>query len=97
MWRIVRLGISGGRWLTRPFRDAHRFPPTRWYPVPGATHTPLGFGLCPSFKGHFLSPRAKPNITIRNLFIILNDGGCLRSLSRLHWGEMTLQGFEEHQ
>jgi hypothetical protein len=27
--RIVTLGISGGRWLTRPFRDARRFPSTR--------------------------------------------------------------------
>ena len=25
-WRIV----TGGRWLTRPFRDARRFPSTRW-------------------------------------------------------------------
>jgi hypothetical protein len=23
------LGVSGGRWLTRPFRDARRFPSTR--------------------------------------------------------------------
>jgi hypothetical protein len=27
--RIVTLGISGGRSLTRPFRDARRFPSTR--------------------------------------------------------------------
>jgi hypothetical protein len=27
--RIVTLGISGGRALTRPFRDARRFPSTR--------------------------------------------------------------------
>jgi hypothetical protein len=31
-----------------------------WYPVPGATRTTLGFGLCPSFKDHSLSRRAKP-------------------------------------
>jgi hypothetical protein len=42
--------------LTRPFRDARRFTSTRWYPVPGATRTTLGFGICPSFKGHSLSP-----------------------------------------
>jgi hypothetical protein len=51
---------SGGRSLTGPLRDARRFPSARWYPVPGATRTPLGFGICPSFKDHFLSPRAKP-------------------------------------
>ena len=28
--------------------------------VPRATRTPRTFGICPSFKGHFLSPRAKP-------------------------------------
>ena len=58
--RIVTLGVSGGRSLTRPLRDARRFPATRWYPVLGATRTTLGFGICSSFKGHFLSRRAKP-------------------------------------
>jgi hypothetical protein len=43
-----------------PLRDARRFPSTRWYPVPGATRTKLGFGICPSFKDHLLSRRAKP-------------------------------------
>jgi hypothetical protein len=28
--RIVTWGFSGGRSLTRPFRDARRFPSTRW-------------------------------------------------------------------
>jgi hypothetical protein len=28
--------------------------------APRATLTTLGFGICPSFKGHFLSHRAKP-------------------------------------
>jgi hypothetical protein len=50
--------------LTRPIRDARRFPSTRWYPVPspwyGPTRTTLGFGICPSSKGHFLSRRAEP-------------------------------------
>jgi hypothetical protein len=43
--RIVTLGISGGRSLTRPFRDARRFPSTRWYLDPGAAQTMLGFGF----------------------------------------------------
>jgi superfamily II DNA/RNA helicase len=28
--RIVTVGVSGGGSLTRPFRDARRFPSTRW-------------------------------------------------------------------
>jgi hypothetical protein len=51
--RIVTVGISGGRSLTGPLRDARRFPSTRLYPVPGATRTPRG----PSFKDHILSPQ----------------------------------------
>ena len=34
--------------------------PRRSYSEPRATRTPRTFGMCPSFKGHFLSPRAKP-------------------------------------
>jgi hypothetical protein len=56
--RIVALGISGGRSLTGPLRDARRFPSTRLQPVPELRRCGLGF--CPSFKGHFLSRRAKP-------------------------------------
>jgi hypothetical protein len=56
--RIVTLGISRGRSLTRPLSDARRFRSTRWYLVPEATRTTLGFGICSSF--HFLSRRAKP-------------------------------------
>jgi hypothetical protein len=60
--RIVTCGISGGEVAHRAvLRDTRRFPSTRWYPVPGATRTTLGFGICPSFKGHFLSRRAKPS------------------------------------
>jgi hypothetical protein len=58
--RIVTLGISGGRSLTGPLRDARRFSSTPWYPVPGATRTPLGLGIGPSFKDHSMSRRAKP-------------------------------------
>jgi hypothetical protein len=53
-------GFRVGDRSRAPLRDARRFPSTRWYPVPGATRTTLGFGICPSFKGHFLSRRAKP-------------------------------------
>jgi hypothetical protein len=60
--RIVTIGILGGGSLTGPLRDARRFPSTRWYPVPRATCTTLGFGIFPSFKDHFLSARAKPHI-----------------------------------
>jgi hypothetical protein len=56
----LTFGISGGRSLTRPLPAARRFPSTRLYSEPGATRTMLGFGICPSFKGHFLSRRAKP-------------------------------------
>jgi hypothetical protein len=58
--RIVTVGISGRRSLTGPLRDGRRFPSTRVYPVPGATRATTGFGIRPSFKGHFLSRRAKP-------------------------------------
>ena len=38
-----------------------RRPPVSFYTmIPGATRTTLGFGICPSFKGRFLSRRAKP-------------------------------------
>jgi hypothetical protein len=57
--RIVTLGISGGRSLTRPFRGVPRFPSTGWDPVPRTTRTPRKLGRCPSFKGPFLSPRAQ--------------------------------------
>jgi hypothetical protein len=53
--RIVTVATSGKRSLTRPFCDARRFPPVPW-----ATRTPQKFGIRPSFKGHFLSHRAKP-------------------------------------
>jgi hypothetical protein len=59
--RIVTKGVSGESSLTGAFRDARRFRSTRWYhSVPRATRTPLGFGMCPSFKDHSLSRRAKP-------------------------------------
>jgi hypothetical protein len=62
--RIVTRGISGGRALTGPLRDARRFPSTRWYPVPGATRTTLWLSIV---QGAF-SVAQCPNITIRNFF-----------------------------
>jgi hypothetical protein len=57
--RIVTLGVSGGR-AGGSFRDARRFPSTRWYPAPEATRTPRTFRICPSFEDPFLSRREKP-------------------------------------
>jgi hypothetical protein len=57
--RIVACGIPGERPHTQQFRGA-RFPFTRLQPVPGATRTALGFGICRSFEDLFLSRRAKP-------------------------------------
>ena len=65
-----------GRSLTRPFRDTRRFPFTRVYPVPGAKRTPRKCGFCPSFKGHFLSPRANLSGPIRYLFIAAGRKKC---------------------
>jgi hypothetical protein len=58
--RIATSEISGGRSLTRPFRDARRFL-SLYMLVPGLTYTRTArkSGICPSFKGHFLSPRAQ--------------------------------------
>jgi hypothetical protein len=56
----VTKGFREGDRSRVPLRDARRFPSTRWYSIPGAKRTPLGFGICPAFKGHFLSRRAKP-------------------------------------
>jgi hypothetical protein len=56
--------ISGGGSLTRPFRDARRFPSTRWYLVPGATRPTLGFGICPSSKGHSLCRAVNLSVTV---------------------------------
>jgi hypothetical protein len=60
MQKLRMVGISGGESLTGPFRDARRFPSTRWYSVLGAKRTTLGFGIRPSSKDHSLSRRAHP-------------------------------------
>jgi hypothetical protein len=46
------------RSLARPFRDARRFPSTRWWPVPGATRTTLGLGFV--HRSRDILCRAKP-------------------------------------
>jgi hypothetical protein len=58
--QTMTLGFRVGHRSRGPLRDTRRFPSTRWLLVPGATRTTLGFGICPSFKGQFLSRRAKP-------------------------------------
>jgi hypothetical protein len=50
-------GVSGGRSLTR-----------RWYPVPGATRTSLGFGICPSFQGPLSVAPCQPQSCDSQLF-----------------------------
>jgi hypothetical protein len=51
--RTVRDWLRVGDELTRPFRDAHRFPSRGSWPVPRATRTPRTVGRCASFKGPF--------------------------------------------
>ena len=65
--RIVTVGISGGRSLTRPFRDARRISlDTVVDRSEGCTYDADVWDL---FMTHFLSPRV-PNlsVTIRNFF-----------------------------
>jgi hypothetical protein len=54
--KSLREGISGGNRSRGRFRS--RFPSTE--PEPTCTRRPRKFGICPSFKGHFLSPCAEP-------------------------------------
>jgi hypothetical protein len=65
--RIVTLGVSGGRSLTRPFRDARRFPlETIVARTEGYTYA-ANVWIHPSFKGHSLSPVPNPSrVTIRD-------------------------------
>ena len=51
--RIVTCGISGGRTLTRPLRDARRFHSTRSYPVPRSSRTPRKFRILSIVQGSF--------------------------------------------
>jgi hypothetical protein len=54
--------------ITRPFRDARRFPSTR-------LRMSRKFGIRPSFKDHFRSPVPNPNDTIRNFLIAVYRSG----------------------
>jgi hypothetical protein len=63
--RCKKLRIVDGRGFGWEVAHApvSRFLPISPYtvvPRTGAARTTLGFGMCPSFKGHSLSPRAKP-------------------------------------
>jgi hypothetical protein len=61
MQKVANRDVGGFREGARsrgPFRDARRFPSTRWYPAPEATRTPRTFRSCPSFEDPFLSRRA---------------------------------------
>jgi hypothetical protein len=60
------------------------FPLHDWYPVPGATRTPLGFGICPSFKGRSLSCRANLKRSIRKTFSSLYVGGGMSRRIGIH-------------
>jgi hypothetical protein len=74
--RIVPVGISGGRSLTRLLRDARRFPSTRWYPVPGATRTPLGLGFVHHSRAIVCLAVPNLSVTIRNFCnAVLNNWG----------------------
>jgi hypothetical protein len=61
--KVANRGGKGFGWeiLTRPLRDARRFPSTHCYSVPGATRTTLGFGDLSIVQGPFsVAPCAKP-------------------------------------
>ena len=68
---IVTIGISEGRMLTRPIRDARRFPSTRWYRAPGTGLRVLRWGLRFVHRPRAIFCRAVPNlfVTIRNLLV----------------------------
>jgi hypothetical protein len=72
-WKKLRIGISVGDNLTRPFHDARRFPSPGLQPVPRATRTPRTFGICPSFRAIFCRPVPNATIrTIRNFVIVVS-------------------------
>jgi hypothetical protein len=50
-----------GRSLTRPFRDARRFPSTRLLPVPRATRTTCNLWIFTLVQGPLSAARANPN------------------------------------
>jgi hypothetical protein len=84
--RIVTLGISGGGSLTRPLRDARRFPSKRrWYPVPGATRTTSGLGFVHHSRAILSRAVPNPTITIRNFCIAVSPAPAPPPPSRPCW------------
>jgi hypothetical protein len=76
--RIVALGVSGGGSLTGPFRDARRFPSTRWYPVPGGYAYDVGVWDLSIVQGAFsVAPCQTLRVTIRDFCIAV----CVQALS----------------
>jgi hypothetical protein len=69
------VGISGGRSLTGPSRDARRFPSTRWYPIPRAFTYDVRVRGLSIVQG----PRAEPRVTIRNFCIAVCPVSALHS------------------
>jgi hypothetical protein len=79
----VRPAYSDAKQLNRNGRGfgweiAHAAVTTRWYPVPGATRTTLGFGICPSFKAIFCRPVPNSKVTIRNFCIAVQESAAER-------------------
>jgi hypothetical protein len=59
--RTVRTGFRVGDELTRPFRDARRFPSDTFVArTEGYTYGANVWDSSIMFEGHFRSPRAKP-------------------------------------
>jgi hypothetical protein len=59
--------------------------PISLYMVVARTHM-YTFGICPPFKEHFLSPRAKPQLTLRSrLFIAEDVSVCAQNPSGSIW------------
>jgi hypothetical protein len=82
----LTLGISGERSLTRPFRDARRFPSTRLYPVPRATRTTRKCGICPPFKDQFRPVPKTLCVTTRHFCIAVCSTPCTSgATSRCGW------------
>jgi hypothetical protein len=67
--RIVALVVSGGRSLTRPFRDGRRFPSARWYPYRGLRVRREGLGVVHRSRSTFCRPVPNLSVAIRNCFI----------------------------
>jgi hypothetical protein len=66
-YRDIRMALRDREWL---LNDGQIQNPSAQRLDSGTIYSHAeGFGICPSFKDHFLSRRANPDITIRNFFI----------------------------